>query len=321
MNKRITFIVGFSCLILMLGFQNCSKVDFLGGESNKVSKSEGDYNKATSEFTVTQNDEDGGLAEIVGTCEDQNGSVMANGTVISEQAVNCTDDYFKLCTRLGHTGDNIITLIQNNPVVTTNITEIEVPIFTTQVTIEDLIFEFETVEVISSSQGEITVRCVPGSSISAQIYGSDVLTPTVCTVEGTLTFTVRLVPSLQNTGQRIVTVRQVMENGHVTEISIDVDNVITTHTCTIESGVPNAEICVDSAGEVSGTCKPGLPVTILVDGVAQDRVVCDSAGNYSIPNVLLGNDGQKHAVTIEQNNPFTDIKCTATTEVSSIAEM
>lgn len=326
---KLQLIACTSIVFMILGFQNCSKVGFSSGGDQEANAS-GNFNPTDDDnpnyggdLSVDDVQEDRSLIEIEGSCVQANGDVALDGDVIQNDVhSSCQNNKYKMCARLLNTGANDLSLIQAALTQESGKTEIDYSAFTTTVTVKDRVFNFMSVEVMTTTQAQIKVRCFPGAAISAEIYGqSQFKNPLVCPSSGQLTFNAALIAKLRNTGQRVVTVRQLMENGFITEIFADVDNVVSGHSCSLDSGVANSSICADSAGTVSGTCKPGLPVKILVNGLAQHSVVCDSSGRYSMENILLDKNISENLVTLEQYNSFSNSSCTSSKRVSSITDL
>ena len=113
---------------------------------------------------------------------------------------------------------------------------------------------------------------------------------------------------------------QTLENGLVTTISNDIDNTVSTHQCSISGGSANTDICVDTAGTVTGNCKAGLPVKLFVDDQLQEVVTCKDNGQFEVANVLLPSGNEQHEIRIEQDSPFT-VKCSDSVTVQDMGDL
>jgi hypothetical protein len=338
--------------LIVVGFQNCSGKDFtvsqekanssgptgLSADSSFDSgvESNGDLVQIQGNFNS-----DGGSVNIDGNISvvniqalDNNGNPMPNGANGSEGShivINgvpsnseseetngqVPEGRFRICAKLNQPGDQQLQLTQG----LSDIIQLLIPAFTTEISVQDMIFGFVTMVPVTSSSGEITINCVPGSTITSQIYGADQLgSGMTCTSSGTLTFNVTLVPSFVNTGNRVVVVTQTLENGSVTTISMDIDNTAPAHQCSISGGSANTDICVDSAGTVTGNCKAGLPVKLFVDDQLQEVVTCKANGQFEVNNVLLPSGSDDHEIRIEQDSPFT-VKCSDSVVIENMGQL
>jgi hypothetical protein len=246
---------------------------------------------------------DDGIVEINANCTSGSTVNVESGTY--KGGAKCgSNNKVVVCSLLQKLGNNSVKVTQTgqsceNP----DAQVITVPAYTGHPVTPEPPLEIEEGKVVNPSSGEVTLDCEPGAAIDATIYGAPVLAGNAtCPMNGVMKFNVGLVPSLAGSGSRRVYVTQLTQSGQVNTVSTDMDNVDKKHECTIASTQANTDICVASAGSISGVCKEGTPVQVLVNGVAQRAVDCPN-GSYLAENVLLSKPGENNVITIKQKTP------------------
>ncbi|MGE4130421.1 MAG: hypothetical protein AB7F86_02220, partial [Bdellovibrionales bacterium] len=262
---------------------------------------------------------DSGLIEIGGQCAADGQSVKVGGQVVGHSERPCQGGACMLCTLLPSLGNNAIELTQLN--AQGQQLHANFDVFEEHPVQSTIDLEITQIEVLSSTSGRIHIRCRPGSQVSATIYGVEQLTSEdrSCPTSGVHVFNVALVAGLAGTGQRVVYVTQVSQAGVVSTVFADVDNVSAGHTCSITYGQANTDICITSAGTISGTCKAGSPVQVLVNGEVEHVVGCKENNTFTAHNVVLTKDGLNE-VSIAQKTPFSTT-CSAKKSISQFSQI
>lgn len=162
--------------------------------------------------------------------------------------------------------------------------------------------------VVDADQKNITITgyCNPTDTVKLSAYGGSTNASTVCTASGTYSVKAPiLIPSLKDKGREVAGFGEnsLAVGGNTPIITYDPDKNVEP-VCALTATVANATMCTQQAGVVSGTCTKGLPVHVLVNGVAQNIGYCSSSGTFSVKNVLLSEVGISNTITIEQKNPY-----------------
>ena len=329
MKFGVKAILGVGCLcVLVLIFQNCSNSQFSSGsgkngKSTITSTGENetgvpdpsgtptgptDPNQCTPngiplQVTAQRVDPADGLVEISSNCT-AGATVHAESSIYKGSAKCANNNKVVVCSLLGNLGTNAVKLSQQAPTcgvpdgLNVNITP-----FTGNPVTPEPPLEVTDADVVDPSKGTVDIDCEPGSSIQGTIYGNEAANAT-CPMNGTLRVNLNLVPSLAGTGQRVVYLNQTTQSGRKNSVFLDMDNVDKTHNCTIGATQANTNYCVASAGSITGFCKAGTPVQVLVNGKAQRVVDCKENGTYVAQNVLLPAPGQMNKIQIKQKTPF-----------------
>jgi hypothetical protein len=312
-NKIAYVAVLATIATLMQLFTNCGKmVSSQKASSEKTGASAGGP-LVTNNSNVKSGNQSG-LIQVIGQCSTAAGNVTLAGPTATAAEAECKNGLFQICTVVSGLGNNTINIGQGEATIPLTIYN-EYPISK----IPGL--QITNVVVNNPSSGTVTISCVPGSALSATIYGGEQLAgpQKTCPTSGTLTFNVGLVASLEGTGQRVVYVTQITQSGTTTTIFVDVDHVVTSHTCSITYGQDAEALCAGQAGTVSGSCKGGAPVQIKVNDEVQQTVPCRENGSYSADNVVLTKPGS-NKVGIYQKSAF-NTTCTAEKNVSAFGQI
>lgn len=341
-NKLVGVTVTVAALMVtVLSFQNCGKLNGYSqsslGTTNPnlvgldVDGSGTPALTATSDGVTVSNDSS--IVQIQGQCSQNGGVITVTQNALTSDSCGCdpidpnvipdnnttTNGSFTICAIAPSFGLQNFTITQTNDIHQTS--NIEVPIRITFPVVVNVVFEITSIVLVGTTGADFTINCVPGSIITADAYGANMLsTPSIkCEIDGNMVVPVRaLIPA--GSGNRVVTFNQTYA-GRVTSIREDVDDKSTTHTCSIDQGIANMDICVDSAGTVKGSCKAGEPVKIYVNGTFQQAADC-STGKFVANDVLLTSRG-KNTIKITQKTPFesADHACSATVEVENIVDI
>lgn len=293
---------------VLMQFTNC------GSSLPDPNNSAANTQLSVSPGSDIRKDPTSGLVEIGGRCNAGGGEVTVEGDVDAKSRVPCSGGTFLICTLLPKLGNNNVDVVQAASKARLNI-------FEEQPNLARIELEITNINVTSSTAATITIKCRPGSNIRATIYGVHQLTSegAACPVSGTLTFPVVLIDTLAGSGQRVLYVDQLTQEGRVDTVFADVDNVVAAHTCGITAGVGNTDLCVASAGTVSGTCKAGSPVLVLVNDEPQHAVKCGIDNKWRADDVVMTRPGV-NKISIRQKTPF-NTTCTQDKNVSAFSQI
>lgn len=300
----------------------CNKSSFMAtSEESADPQKTSNPNIGVGSIPVTGTD---GITQVGGTCSPGGGDVsIFNGVNLTTVAPCPSNGQFEACTLMPTLGNGTVQVTQVLTSTTTTVSSetVNLSVLTEYPALTEINFAITGVQVVSSSSATITIQCMPGATITSTIYGANQLGVggATCTTTGTFTFNVTLVPSLAQTGQRVVYITQITQSGSVTTVFVDVDNVIATHTCSITNTQSNVQICVNSAGTVTGKCKGGSPVLVQVNGTTQHVVTCSENDTFSANNVILTQIGGSNTISISQTTPF-GTTCTAETVISNFQD-
>lgn len=342
MNLTNKKMIGVATILVALvgvalGFQNCGQQNRFastgsGSDNPVVQGADGDPAvTAVSGDAVISNDSP--IVEIKGNCSQTGGEIVVTGDVVSSETCTCgtqdptvtnddnptTNGSFEVCAVVPNFGLQNFTITQTNGDGETSV--VTIPIRTTFPIIVNISLEITNIVLVGDTGADITISCVAGSTISADAYGANMLsTPTItCSTNNTAVLNIRKLIK-KGTGDRIVTINMTYA-GKTTTVKEDVDNKVTAHVCSIDQGLPNVDICVNSAGTISGTCKAGPPVKIYVNDVLQQTVSC-LAGKFTANDVLLTKNAD-NKISISQKTPFesTAQACKDSVVVDNIADV
>lgn len=307
MGKK-TLIGVITAAVLGLGttlmFQNCSKSSFsTASEDTRQTGLAKNPEVDISQPPVVNTGS--GLVEVIGRCEPSAGPVEASSGANNVSQVPCGNDgSYEVCVLVPNLGTGTIEVKQYDSTQTTSTRTETTTVFVTTTTQQEVKFDITGIQIPTTTKGRITIACIPGSVITSTIYGGPQLPPnTMCPGNGVLEFDVTLVANLAGTGGRVVYVTQTTQSGTTTTVFQDVDNVVKTHTCSITYATGNTNMCEGLAGTISGTCKGGSPVQVIVNGQTQTVVTCGSGNTFEAKNVVMNKIGAND-VKIKQKNVF-----------------
>jgi len=316
MKKRISATLFGVLTLALLGqfFQNCgsSKVPAASNSASSAPQVSVDPGNDIRKDALT------GLVQIGGRCRAGNGDITVEGDVHAKSKVPCSGGTFLICTLLPKLGNNSVDVVQT---AATQVSRASLTILEEQPNQAEIELEITSIQVTSATNANITIKCRPNSAIRATIYGVHQLGSegAACPLSRTLTFPVTLIAGLANSGQRVVYVTQLTQEGRVDEVFADVDNVVQAHTCAITAGVGNQDLCIGSAGTISGTCKGGSPVKILVNDEAQHVAECKIDNTFRMDDVVMTRPGS-NKISISQKTPF-NTTCTQDKNVSAFSQI
>lgn len=320
MGKK-TLFGAITVLVLGLGttlmFQNCSKSSF-----STASEEPGRNNSLVKgpEVDVSQPpivNTGSGLVEVIGRCEPSAGPVIASSNANNKSEVPCSNEgTYEVCVNVPTLGQGTIQVVQQDVTRTETSRVVTTEVFMNTTVEQEIKFDITGVQVPTTTKGRITIICIPGSMITSTIYGNPQLGGGAqCPANGVFEFDVTLVAGLAGSSQRVVYVTQTTQSGTVTTVFTDVDNVVKTHTCSITYATGNTQICKSSAGTISGTCKGGAPVQVVVNGQVQSVVTCASNNSFSAKDIVLNKMGAND-IKIKQKNAFNSL-CEASKVMNS----
>lgn len=249
-------------------------------------------------------DKDGRLVQVNAKCA-IGAPVVFSGDLIAniDKSENCTTGVIKHCELLTkYQNDNTIdgkqTLNGKNADDSAVVKWSNLPI---------KVITYESF-IVDADQKNITITgyCNPTDTVKLSAYGGSTNASTVCTASGTYSVKAPiLIPSLKDKGREVAGFGEnsLAVGGNTPIITYDPDKNVEP-VCALTATVANATMCTQQAGVVSGTCTKGLPVHVLVNGVAQNIGYCSSSGTFSVKNVLLSEVGISNTITIEQKNPY-----------------
>lgn len=318
MGKK-TLVGVITATVLGLGttlmFQNCSKSSFstASEDGNPVTGLKDPNVNITGQPQVNTGS---GLVEVIGRCEPGSGLVEGSSGANNVSQAPCGNDgQYEVCVLVPNLGTGTIQVTQYD-VTRTETSREETTVFMTTTTTQEVKFDITKILVPSTVKATITIACIPGSVITSSIYNNPQLPPnTMCPGNGVLVFDIGLVASFIDSGNRVVYVTQTTQSGTTTTVFADVDNVVKSHTCSITYATGNTNICQGVAGTISGTCKGGSPVQVIVNGRTQTVVTCGSGNTFEAKDVVLTKVGAND-IKIKQKTAFNSLCESGKTMVS-----
>lgn len=262
---------------------------------------------ATPMVNLTDITQDGAYVSIVGQCTSGvNLSVSGNISNAFDDTISCENGAFQYCARFDQHGNGIgLSLGQS---LNSQVAE-DSEMF--NVTVPGLIALEITNVVVSGNTATTTVKCMPGAKVTFNIYNSD-QAKVDCGSSGEIVQNVTLL----NVNTRILYVTQSTPFGITSTVQINVDSSNHTPSCSIASATGD-NFCGARSGDLTGSCEPGWPVYVKVDGKVQNVVICSGQGNYTAERVILSDDAGGSSVMVEQFNPLNaSKKCSATSNMS-----